>query len=624
MSIRINYGIAITLFFCFVLAMPDASGQVRSRVTASTMDSDGNTYVTGWRVTEEGPGGTYVADIATIKYDKLGSMVWIHRYPENSGFVEDQIRDAEGWGIASDRWGNVYVAGHIGGPGNVDALLIKYPSNYAQGQQPAWVKTFAGNGNGNDQFWHLTLDPDGNIYATGYARLLRQNTGLLDNDFLTIKYDPNGNVLWQAFSNGPAGSGDVAVAVAVDPQRRNVFVTGFTSIPNGTDLWTVMYNASGVEQWARVYNGPVGGYSRGTSLAVDNAGSVYVTGWSQGAGTNNLDYATLKYNMEGNELWAARYDGPAGANDQPAPPVIWGVTQVAAIGSYLQTNQGIVLAEEVIDPVPAISYLKDRVNMTTLPHGPRNSLLVKLTNCEKSLLAANAATRRDAPRHMDAFLREVMALRMSLMLDEVTTETLAEIATHIRDSIKGVPAPVVYMFGQSTGVGTNIDFALVKYHAKTGRSMWYLPGQPGATEEKPGSPAHIALRYNGPANNIDRGWSAAINEDGNLFVTGPSMAVPSSSVDYFLVKYHVNSYRPMMLAEARYNGPMNAIEQPTVITTWQDPDTGRYQILRDPVTKQDFVGISGASAQLPAYSVQYTTIMYNGNLEQQWLQTIFD
>lgn len=615
---------AWTCFLLLTLGCLDASAQLRSRVTASTMDADGNTYVTGWRVTAEGPGGAYVADIATIKYDKAGNMVWIHRYPKNSGFGADQIRDGEGWGIAADRWGNVYVAGHVGGTGNVDALLIKYPSNYQQGQQPAWVKTFAGNGNANDQFWHLTLDPDGNIYATGYARLLRPSTGLLDNDFLTIKYDPNGNVVWQAFFNGPAATGDVAVAVAVDPKRGNVFVAGFTSTPGGTDMATVMYNASGVEQWARTYSGPVGGYSRSTSLAVDKAGSVYVTGWSQGPGTNNLDYATLKYDMEGNEVWVSRYDGPASANDQPAPPVIWGVTQVAAFASYLQTNQGILLAEEVVDPVPAIDYLSARVKSVGLGHGPQNSLLVKLMNCQRALQAPNAAVRRDAPHHVDAFIREVMALRMGTVLSATDAETLVEIATHIRDSIKGIPAPVVYVIGQSVGVGTNVDFALVKYHATTGRPMWYLPGQPGATDDKPGSPAHIALRYNGPANNIDRGWSVAINEDGDLFVTGPSMAVPSSIVDYFLVKYHVNSYQPVMMAEARYDGPRNGIDQPTVITTWQHPDTGRHLIYRDPVSKEDHVGISGASAQVPAYSVQYTTIMYNGNLEQRWLQTIFD
>ena len=41
-------------------------------------------------------------------------------------------------------------------------------------------------------------------------------------------------------------------------------------------------------------------------MAVDAAGNVYVTGESSGAGTF-FDYATIKYDAQGNELWVARY-----------------------------------------------------------------------------------------------------------------------------------------------------------------------------------------------------------------------------------------------------------------------------------------------------------------------------
>ena len=55
-----------------------------------------------------------------------------------------------------------------------------------------------------------------------------------------------------------------------------------------------------------------GGSAR--ALAVDAAGNVYVTGGSDGSGTGR-DYATLKYDSDGNELWVARYDGPGSAID---------------------------------------------------------------------------------------------------------------------------------------------------------------------------------------------------------------------------------------------------------------------------------------------------------------------
>jgi hypothetical protein len=86
----------------FFLTAPDANAQRRSRPTASTMDSRGNTYTTGWRVAIQ-DGSNCVADLVTVKYDKSGNRLWTDSFPKNSGFGPDEIRYAEGWGIADDR-----------------------------------------------------------------------------------------------------------------------------------------------------------------------------------------------------------------------------------------------------------------------------------------------------------------------------------------------------------------------------------------------------------------------------------------------------------------------------------------------------------------------------------------
>ena len=51
------------------------------------------------------------------------------------------------------------------------------------------------------------------------------------------------------------------------------------------------------------------------ALAVDGFGQVFVTGSSEGAGTGT-DYATVKYDREGEELWVSRYTEPGADWDE--------------------------------------------------------------------------------------------------------------------------------------------------------------------------------------------------------------------------------------------------------------------------------------------------------------------
>ena len=54
-----------------------------------------------------------------------------------------------------------------------------------------------------------------------------------------------------------------------------------------------------------------GGPDIATTIAVDNAGNVYVTGMSDDAlsgPSTTYDFATIKYDSNGNQLWIQRYD----------------------------------------------------------------------------------------------------------------------------------------------------------------------------------------------------------------------------------------------------------------------------------------------------------------------------
>lgn len=262
---------------------------------AIAVDDSGNVYVTG-RSTGNGIGFDY----ATIKYNSVGQQQWLARYTGFQGYGDDEAN-----AIAVDSAGNVYVTGRSTGIGTAeDYATIKYNS---AGQQQ-WVARYNGPGNFTDVAYAIAVDKSGNVYVTGQSDSSGQGGNY---DYVTIKYNSDGQQQWLARYNGPGNDGDAAYALALDASG-NVYVTG-VSVGSGTgaDYATIKYDSSGQQQWVARYNGPVNGDEYAYAVAVDNSGNVYVTGTSRGTGVN-FDYATVKYDSTGQQQWVARYTGPGG------------------------------------------------------------------------------------------------------------------------------------------------------------------------------------------------------------------------------------------------------------------------------------------------------------------------
>src|SRR5262245_31472931 len=68
------------------------------------------------------------------------------------------------------------------------------------------------------------------------------------------------------------------------------------------------------QAWVARYNGPTHLSAVASAMAIDSAGNVSVTGSL--SGTNGTsDYLTVKYDANGNQLWAASYNGPTNVVD---------------------------------------------------------------------------------------------------------------------------------------------------------------------------------------------------------------------------------------------------------------------------------------------------------------------
>jgi len=213
-----------------------------------------------------------------------------------------------GFALAVDASGNVYVTGYISvSVTDIDYATIKY---YANGDL-AWLKRYNGPGDKIDYAVALTLDGSGNVYVTGMS----DATGTENYDYATIKYNSDGDTAWVRRYNGPGNDYDRGQAIAVDG-FGNVYVTGY-SYGSGTssDYTTIKYNFNGDTAWVRRYNGPGNESDYANALAVNESGNVYVTGYSEGSGTD-IDYATIKYYSNGDTAWVRRYNGPADSSDR--------------------------------------------------------------------------------------------------------------------------------------------------------------------------------------------------------------------------------------------------------------------------------------------------------------------
>jgi hypothetical protein len=313
--------------------------------TAIALDSQRNAFVTGYS-----PGIGTNRDYATIKYDPDGNEIWLARYDgEAHGFDI-------AWAITADHEGNAYVTGEsYTVMGGTAAVTIKYSP---KGDQ-IWLSSRGGTETFHVHPYRLAVSLQGNLYLAGsWLGLLRTNA-----HFYVFKVDSIGSFAWSAmdvmggFGRGrailvdaaenayfggeargrsaPSGGYPIMLKLTtdgallwriVDEMARgyasemafdssgNVVVCGALSVANRYKYMTMKLTPDGNQLWSAQYDGPGDGNDEGRGMAVDSEDNVYVTGFSSGIG--GLDFATVKYDTYGNELWVARYDGPASGDDR--------------------------------------------------------------------------------------------------------------------------------------------------------------------------------------------------------------------------------------------------------------------------------------------------------------------
>jgi hypothetical protein len=165
----------------------------------------------------------------------------------------------------------------------------------------------------------ITVDSNGNVYIAGYydsewlcvngTDPRRHHTGNGQNDLFVIKLDSIGEYKWHTFFGGGGADGVAGIAVDIN---GNIYITGSSSSSwqggenadinpihaygGYHDIFVLKLNSNGFYQWHTFY-GSSSNNDYGTGVATDNAGNVYITGYSNdswtGVDENNNEVAPI-------------------------------------------------------------------------------------------------------------------------------------------------------------------------------------------------------------------------------------------------------------------------------------------------------------------------------------------
>ncbi len=235
-------------------------------------------------------------------------------------------------GVSSDAAGNAYATGIVNNPGLFDNVTIPcntsdvFLARYDTAGALVWAKV--GGGELLDQANDVATDPAGNSYVVGAIQTNSLHptaqfdnitlTGNGDFDWLVVKYDPAGNVIWAKNAGGTGG--DFAKGVALDASG-NIYVAGFytgTVTVDGVtlnsrgifDIFLAKYNTNGTLLWIKSAGGT--GSDQAHGVAVDAAGNIGITGEFQSTASFDArsikaaglgDAFVAKYDAAGNNLW---------------------------------------------------------------------------------------------------------------------------------------------------------------------------------------------------------------------------------------------------------------------------------------------------------------------------------
>jgi hypothetical protein len=412
---------------------------------------------------------------------------------------------------------------------------------------------------GTQNFFHknFTKTSGSYVYVVGATV-----NGAGNYDMLLTKTSNSGVLQWTKQYNGLANYHDMATDVYIDASS-NVYITG--AVVNDTvtftsDIITIKYNSSGVQQWVATYNGTGGTFDAGAKVIEDGSGNVYVCGGSYNASLNK-DYTIIKYNSSGTQQWAVQYNGTANMDDAAVKVgvsggqlVVLGVSQATSttykpLTLNLNLSTGAVISatyssssttsmdvcNDVYKDASGNVYLVG--GTPTVSHG-YDFTTIKLTAATLALaweVDYNGASNLDdiasgiqvdgsGNVYVTGYTTSSTQQKNMMTVKYNSSGTQQWLATY-NDSLNGNDEATaivldasnnVYVTGYDSTIMNGTDYFTIKYNS-SGTQIW-------------------SIRTDGDAHRIDKAADIALDTTGNVIVTGESMKL-NGSFEYKTMRY---------------------------------------------------------------------------------------
>lgn len=431
---------------------------------------------------------------------------------------------------------------------------------YSQPVRMEWFQKWNGKENKEDKSTGIVVDDEGNVYITGYTDMTGDNL-----DYVTIKYSPEGKMKWLKQYGTPRTvwgiSMDQAHAIALD-KDANVYVTGWSSGNVRTDYATIKYNSAGKQMWLTTYTGKSNLNDEAYWIALDNIGNVYVTGWSYGNLITSKDLlTTVKYNSLGKRKWIFTFDEKSNVITQPRHLKCDDAGNVYVVGGSADFSGGAF--DYSIVKIDSSGGLKWAVTYD----GPVNendiAECVAIDHEGNVYVTGVSTTSKKKGKEVFATIKySPLGEKKWEAIYSGPTDKYQAYATRIDLDAKGN----LYVGGGVKQSTKSENIALVKYDPN-GVQQW------------------VSI-YTGPES-YDKIQDMVVAKSGNVYITGSSEG-GSTDNDIITIKYDNTGNKSW---EMRYNGPKDGNDYGAAITIDKNETVYVTGVVKAKKAKDDIITI---------------------------------